>query len=68
MRIGVVRDGMAARENFSHEMRILLGIFADQKKRRLRLEAIEQVEYRGGVRGRRAIIDGQPDFQLARFK
>ena len=41
MRIGVVRDRVSARQDLRDEVRILFGVFADHKKRRPRLEAIE---------------------------
>ena len=43
-------------------------VFANQKKRGARLETIEQIEQRGGMRGRGPVIDREPDFRLGCFK
>ena len=68
MRVGVVGDLMAARQDFGNEMRILFRAFADEEKCGPRLEAIEQIEDRDRVNGRRPVVDREPDFRFICFK
>lgn len=62
MRVGVVRDAVAARDDLCHQVRIFFRVPTDHEKGGASVEAIEQVENGDSVSGRRPVVDREPDF------
>ncbi len=66
MRLRVIGEGMTARENFGDEMRMFLRPRAHNEEGGARIELLEEIEQSYRVRGRRSVIDRDPDFALGR--
>ena len=62
MGVGMVRNPVAAAQDFREKMRIFLRALPNHKKRGAGLKAIEQIQHRDGVGGRGAVINREPDF------
>ena len=68
VRVGVVGEGVAPGQDFGDEMRILLGVRADDEERRARIKLLQEVEHRDGVSGRRTIVNRDPDLAFVGVK
>src|ERR1700731_728933 len=67
MRVSMIRDLVAARQNFRDEMRIALRVCADQKESGARVEALEEIENLWRVNRGRPVMERDPDLRIFGF-